>query len=247
MQPKRIAILRLAVMLISFGCNLVSNNPTASIGHAPSADNLNWVRDNDNAEGAFSMDIPFGWQINGGMYRFGYFDVRWMMDVRSLNGNVILRIDAIHGTDGLWMVDPIISIIAKPHDLAQAQRLIDSWRETPEWKLHKAEMTQMILSPMQSEFKGFIRQMLVYHRQRESAIHQQVSQFESRQNALAAPVSSFGYTLIGLTKVYDPSMGSQFQMFSGPRSNYYVIGNGDKANSSVNPGNGFDQVFDGGP
>jgi hypothetical protein len=48
----------------------------------------------DSAEGAFSMDVPLGWQVQGGMYRFGHFDVRWMMDVRSLDGKIILRISA---------------------------------------------------------------------------------------------------------------------------------------------------------
>jgi hypothetical protein len=54
---------------------------------------LNWVRYTDSAEGAFSMDVPVGWQVDGGMYRFGYFDVRWMMDIRSLDGKIIIRID----------------------------------------------------------------------------------------------------------------------------------------------------------
>jgi len=27
------------------------------------------------------------------MYRFGYFDVRWMMDIRSLDGKMIIRIN----------------------------------------------------------------------------------------------------------------------------------------------------------
>jgi hypothetical protein len=50
-----------------------------------SADEINWVRYTDSAEGAFSMDVPVGWQVQGGMYHFGYFDVRWMMAARSLD------------------------------------------------------------------------------------------------------------------------------------------------------------------
>jgi hypothetical protein len=64
-----------------------------SSGEVPKPGNeLHWVRYTDSAEGAFSMEVPVGWQVQGGMYRFGYFDVRWMMDVRSLDGKVILRI-----------------------------------------------------------------------------------------------------------------------------------------------------------
>jgi hypothetical protein len=52
-----------------------------------------WIRYTDNAEGAFSVEVPIGWQVEGGMYRFGYFDVRWMMNIRSLDGKVIIRLD----------------------------------------------------------------------------------------------------------------------------------------------------------
>ena len=67
------------------------------------------------------------------------------------------------------------------------------------------------------------------------------------QQAQAAQVSSWGNTLTGLTNVYDPSTGTQFQVFSGPKSNYYVNGLGDKINSNVNPGYGFHQVQEVGP
>ncbi|GEM_PF-930666 len=53
---------------------------------------LKWVQYTDTAEGAFSMDVPAGWQVQGGMWRFGYFDVRWMMSVRSLDGAMIVRV-----------------------------------------------------------------------------------------------------------------------------------------------------------
>jgi hypothetical protein len=51
-----------------------------------------YVRFTDPAEGAFSMDVPVGWQVQGGMWRFGYFDARWMMTVRSLDGSMIVRV-----------------------------------------------------------------------------------------------------------------------------------------------------------
>lgn len=62
-------------------------------GQAKPAEKLNWVNYTDSAEGAFSMDVPLGWQVKGGMYRFGYFDVRWMMDVRSLDGKTLIRLN----------------------------------------------------------------------------------------------------------------------------------------------------------
>ena len=61
-----------------------------------SAAKLNWVSYTDNAEGAFSMDVPVGYEVQGGMYRFGYFDVRWMMEARSLDGKIIIRINDVN-------------------------------------------------------------------------------------------------------------------------------------------------------
>lgn len=63
---------------------------------AKSPEELQWLRYNDSAEGAFDMDVPLGWQIQGGMYRFGYFDVRWMMGARSLDGKVIILINDVN-------------------------------------------------------------------------------------------------------------------------------------------------------
>jgi hypothetical protein len=355
---KQIATLSLALLFATIGCQAANHPSATTIGsnRTPdgSADSLHWVSYTDNAEGAFSMDIPVGWQIDGGMYRFGYFDVRWMMDVRSLSGDIIIRIDdpnvppyvlpgphtgpagqpavrqglyqmvvdnyrdahtyaqayarhrfsstcrtvtprasewtpdipaawspipadrstqaslaydcatsngprvvsvyardSIYGKDGLWTVDPIISIIAKPEELALAQRMtqhmIDSWRENPQWKHYQDQMTQVGQNQIRAQYSQFMQQMQTYHQQRETAMNQQVSQFEARQNAQAAQVSSFGNILTGVTNVNDPSTGTQFQMFSGPKSNYYVNGNGVKVNSNVNPGFGFHQVYDVGP
>ncbi len=73
------------------------NNPPANSAHSQnSAAKINWVSYTDTAEGAFSMDVPVGYQIQGGMYRFGYFDVRWMMEARSLDGKIIIRIDDVN-------------------------------------------------------------------------------------------------------------------------------------------------------
>ena len=330
----------LAVSLSGLGCR-AANHTLPHTGESNSADSLHWVSYTDNAEGAFSIDIPTGFQVVGGMYRFGYFDVRWMIDVRSLDGKVIIRIDdpnvppyvqpgphtgpaghpavrpnmyqmvvdnyrdahtyaqgyaqrrfaatcsaltprssnwtpsmpvdwqlepgvhsteaslaydcatsngarivnvyardSVHGKDGLWIVDPVISIVATPDTLALAQQMvqhmIDSWRETPQWKLHQDQMTQMGLEAIRTDFGHFMQQMQAYHQQREAAMNQQVSQFESRQNAQAAQVSSWKHPT-GLTNVSDPATGTQFQVFSGPKANYYMDGLGNKSELQRKP------------
>ena len=97
----RILVKKLLVpsLLLTFACACTSASPaSSSAAPAPAATpaKLNWVNYTDSAEGAFSMDVPVSWQVQGGMYRFGYFDVRWMMDVRSLDGKIILRIDDVN-------------------------------------------------------------------------------------------------------------------------------------------------------
>ncbi len=314
-----------------------------------SAAGLNWVRYTDSAEGAFSMDVPLGWQVQGGMYRFGYFDVRWMMDVRALNGKVIIRIDdpnvppyvlpgphtgpaghaaikpqqyqmlvdnyreaqpyaetyarhrfsgvcktftaiksdwqprmpsawhadagsrvtegtvaydcatsdgprvvsvyarsTLHPSSGLWQVDPIISSIESPDTTPLAasmiQHMIDSWQVNPDWERYQQRMTQMGLDQIRAGFRQFLQQMQVYHQQREAAMNQQVARYESQQHAQAQQVSGWGEMLTGLTTVRDSNTGTQFQVFSGPKSNYYTNGNGVTINSNLSPGGNFHKV-----
>jgi len=79
-----------------------------------------------------------------------------------------------------------------------------------------------------------------HHEQRTAAMNQQVARFEAHQSAQQQQVSSFGEALTGLQTVSDPMTGSQFQVFSGPKANYYV--NGVKVNSNVSRGLGFHQL-----
>jgi hypothetical protein len=96
---------QISTKVLTFSCILLgisvpSACQRASTGTAKSqakpADQIHWIRYNDSAEGAFTMDVPLGWQVQGGMYRFGYFDVRWEMGVRSLDGKIIIRINDIN-------------------------------------------------------------------------------------------------------------------------------------------------------
>src|SRR6202046_2897989 len=96
MKSNRVVLSVLALLLAGTGCQAASNNGTTigNMGDQPrGASGPTWVRYTDNAEGAFSMEVPVGWQVEGGMYRFGYLDVRWMMDIRSLDGKVVIRIN----------------------------------------------------------------------------------------------------------------------------------------------------------
>lgn len=339
------------VTLAAFFCGCKSGSmsvPTVEATTAAQPATVSWIHYTDTAESAFSMDVPAGWQIQGGMYRFGYFDVRWMMDARTLDGKEVLRIDdadippyvlpsANTGRDGqpytrpqqfqmmvssykeaqgygetyakhrfgtvcttmtphaptwrpsmpsdwqlppgtkstqaslaydcatsdgarqvelflrtqvlqngLWNVDPVLSIIASPERIASAretvQHMIDTWQVNPQWKNYQAQMTQMGLNQVKANFDQFMLQMRAFDQQRQAAMNQQVAGFEARQHAQAAQVSSFGDILTGVTNISDPQTGEQFQVFSGPKGNYYRNGQGVTINSNVNPGGGFYQV-----
>jgi hypothetical protein len=299
------------------------------------------------------MDVPVGWQVLGGMYRMGFLDVRWMMDVRSLDGKVILRINDVNvppyvlpgphsgtaghaavrpglyqmvvdnyreaqpyaadyaksrfakvctsmtprpsdwkpampavwregargrtteGTvaydcatsdgprmvmvyarnsvfsEGLWEVEPVLSFIATPDRAPQAeamiQHMIDSWQESPEWKQFQEQMTNKGLDQMRADFQKFLEQMKAYHQQREAAMNQQVAHFEAGQHAQAQQVAGWGQTLTGLTTVRDAETGTQFEIFSGPKANYYTNGNGVTVNSNLSPGPEFHQVTEAKP
>ena len=52
-----------------------------------------WETYRDPTEHAFSMDVPKGWLVQGGVYRFGYIDVRSMIDLRSPDGKIVVRIN----------------------------------------------------------------------------------------------------------------------------------------------------------
>ena len=86
------------VLAISSACSsATSASSSSATGQSTSKQpGVSRIHYTDTAEGAFSMDVPAGWQIQGGMYRFGYFDVRWMMDARSLDGKTIIRIDDVN-------------------------------------------------------------------------------------------------------------------------------------------------------
>ena len=315
-----------------------------------SPETIQWVRYNDSAEGAFNMDVPLGWQIQGGMYRFGYFDVRWMMGARSLDGKVIILINDVNAppyvlpgpftgregqsytkpqqmqmvvanfqeaqpyaeiyakrrfsnicksmtpstdtwqpsirektqdlpparvsdgsvayncdsSDGprtayvfsrnvlvqgqnyaFWTAEPV-SVLCLPERCAQAremtQHMMDSWEKNPQWVQYQNRLTQVGLAQIQAAFGQFMQQMQQFHQQFTQSMNQQVAGYYARQNAQAKQVSGWCDNINGLTNVSDPKTGAQFQVFSGPKSNYYANGLGVKINSNISPGPEFYQL-----
>jgi hypothetical protein len=313
--------------------------------------NVVWIRYEDLAEHAFSFEAPQSWEVKGGAYRFGYFDVRPMIDIRSPDNKIVLRIfdanvpayvvpgphvppdgqrydkpgqfqtvvqnyrdaksfaatyassrfksvcqnmtaqpldwqpswtaefreenpardsdatvsytcsspsgprvalvyahtalfQAGYGAN-YWTASPISAVVA-PEDLAKAeavaQHIIDSFHKNPQWVVYQKQMEQAGFTNIQQNFQVFMQQMQQYHNARTAAWNSQVSHYETRQNAQANQVSNWCDTLTGLTNARDPQTGETFKVWTGPYSNYYINGMGNKVNAPTNPGAGYSQM-----
>lgn len=80
------AILRFAIVCL-LAVPACSSSPQKA-----SPPKTGWVSYEDLAEHAFSFEAPQSWEVKGGAYRFGYFDVRPMIDVRSPDTKIIIRV-----------------------------------------------------------------------------------------------------------------------------------------------------------
>lgn len=52
---------------------------------------LKWQKFQDPLESAFTIEVPQGWTVKGGMFRVGYSDYRPMLDLRSPDGKIQIR------------------------------------------------------------------------------------------------------------------------------------------------------------
>jgi len=59
--------------------------PSAKPGAASEAQYVRWQ---DPREGAFSVEVPQGWRVDGGMFRFSTADVRGALEMESPDGQV---------------------------------------------------------------------------------------------------------------------------------------------------------------
>lgn len=51
-----------------------------------------WTNFEDPNEKAFTLEIPQGWTVQGGMFRLGYSDYRPMVDLKSPDGKISIRL-----------------------------------------------------------------------------------------------------------------------------------------------------------
>ena len=51
-----------------------------------------WTIFTDPNEQCFTLEVPQGWSVQGGAFRFGFFDTRPMVDLKSPDGKIYIRI-----------------------------------------------------------------------------------------------------------------------------------------------------------
>jgi hypothetical protein len=309
-----------------------------------------WNQFEDPQEHAFTVSVPQGWTVRGGLFRLGYSDERFMVDVRSSDGSVAVRLGDVaipsytvpsqyHNregevydlgaqarlivaryrtgpefavlysqarfhelchdpqpdagdagfavpdylpldpseetsagqiawrcttasgprvvfaytrtarTNGIWQAPTIVSFIAPAEKSGLARsialEMVRSFHVSPAWLEHQKEMDAEGLAYQRARQQGRIAMIQQQVRQFEAqmqAMQNQVNAFESRQAAQAAQVQSFTNVLNGVTPTTDPLTGEQRDVWTGPRSNYWVNGLGQVVNSTDAPAAGWRQL-----
>ena len=65
--------------------------PALSNAAPPPHPDLTWVKFEDPFEQAFTVEVPQGWTVRGGLFRLGYSDYRPMIDLISPDGSINIR------------------------------------------------------------------------------------------------------------------------------------------------------------
>ena len=85
--------LLLLLLLLAACTRSNSSASTGPVGSAAAAApaHAEWVSYQDPAEQAFTMSVPQGWGVKGGLYRLGYSDYRAMVEITSPDGKSRIR------------------------------------------------------------------------------------------------------------------------------------------------------------
>lgn len=106
---------------------LTAGNPPASNAHVA------WTPYTDPFEKAFSLEVPSGWTVQGGLFRMGYSDERTMVNLKSPDGQIEIRFGDV-SVPSYTPPNPYHSREGEVYDLgAQAQMVVEHYRTGPEY------------------------------------------------------------------------------------------------------------------
>ncbi|HZQ43212.1 MAG TPA: hypothetical protein VFA99_08160 [Acidobacteriaceae bacterium] len=110
---------------------LASGSPV-NASDAPAAQQ--WTQFTDPNEHAFTVDVPRGWTVRGGLFRFGYSDERAMVDMRSPDGQINIRLGDVSIPTYAVPSPPYNTREGATVDLgAQAHMVVARYRTGPEF------------------------------------------------------------------------------------------------------------------
>jgi hypothetical protein len=126
------ALIGVLALGIIFGTCVLSAFGMKPAG-SQAAVNVSWKQFQDPMEKAFTLDVPQGWTAQGGLFRLGYSDERPMVDLRSPDGTMEIRLGDV--------AIPSYTVPSQNHtqegevyDLgAQAQLIVARYRTGPEF------------------------------------------------------------------------------------------------------------------
>src|SRR5580658_558926 len=124
-----------AGLLLCLACHSPASNsagPAAAAGEPP-ARTQQWTQFTDPNEHAFTIDIPAGWTVRGGLFRLGYSDERPMVDMRSPDGQINLRLGDV-AVPTYATPSPNHTREGEVYDLGlQARMIVARYRTGPEF------------------------------------------------------------------------------------------------------------------
>lgn len=148
--------------------------------------------------------------------------------------------------EGFWQVTALGSFLAPPDqsDLARSilLRSSQSFQLLPLWKQYQQDMDAQGLQYQrnrQQQRNLDLSQQVHEFEARMRNMRSQMEAFQRRQSAQAAQVSSWANTLTGITPTTDPLNGTTRDVWTGPKSGYWMNGLGEVMNSNVSPGAGW--------
>jgi hypothetical protein len=131
-SPKTILFLGCAVSVSLLACRQPASGLTAGQsagGHGA----LSWTQFSDPMEHAFSLQVPQGWTVQGGLFRMGYSDERVMINMRSPDRQIEVRLGDV-SVPSYTPPNPYHPREGETYDLgAQAQMVVARYRTGPEF------------------------------------------------------------------------------------------------------------------
>jgi hypothetical protein len=112
---------------------LACREPASGLTSQASNPNVNWTQYTDPFEQAFSLQVPQGWTVQGGLFRMGYSDERPMVNLKSPDGQVEIRFGDV-SVPSYTPPNPYHTREGEIYDLgAQAQMVVEHYRTGPEY------------------------------------------------------------------------------------------------------------------